>query len=178
MLIEWFKSLRNEFFQTSNANPTDWSFNVLKGRIAETIVEELFQTSGKYIVNRFGMENMLPKSVMMYLGKSRSAMNIRKMPDFVIQEIQTGRVFFIEVKFRASECFKRKDLPQDYPYENAYIILISKNHIKCVSFEELERGEEITPTSKNYLGNRKEFDLDKTLIKDFCEFAKIFYAEI
>jgi hypothetical protein len=36
----------------------------------------------------------------------------------------------------------------------------------------------ITPTSKNYLGYRKEFELDKEVIKQFCDFAVKFFKEV
>ena len=39
-------------------------------------------------------------------------------------------------------------------------------------------GKEITPTSRNYLGNRKEFDLDKEVIIDFCDFAVQFFENV
>ena len=64
-----------------------------------------------------------------------------------------------------------KDLPRDYPYDNAFIVLVSKSHIKCISVAELREGKEITPETRNYLGNRKEFELDKDIIIDFCKFA-------
>ena len=70
------------------------------------------------------------------------------------------------------------DLPRDYPYENAYIILVSKKHIKCITVQELREGKEITPTSHNYLGNRKEFDLDKDTIIQFCDFAVKFFDNV
>ena len=100
------------------------------------------------------------------------------MPDFVIQDPKTKSVFFIEVKFRASGNFQAKDLPKNYPYENAYIILVSKKHIKCITVQELKDGKEISPTSKNYLGSRKEFDLDKKVIIDFCDFAVQFFKNV
>ncbi len=55
------------------------------------------------------------------------------MPDFVIQNPKDQKVYFMEVKFRASGEFKLKDLPKNYPYHNAYIILVSKAHIKCIT---------------------------------------------
>jgi len=85
---------------------------------------------------------------------------------------------FIEIKFRASEEFKKSDLPKDYPYENCYFIIVSKKHIKCITYAELIEGKEVTPTSKNYLGSRKEFDLDKDVIIDFCDFAVKFFSEV
>ena len=122
--------------------------NMIKGRIAETLIQELFLKLG-YNVFRYGMENTIPGIMTLLKGiKSEVAEEIRRMPDFVVQN-KTGEVFFVEVKFRANETFKFKDLPKDYPYYNAFIILVSKKHIKCLTVEELENGEEIT------LGNEK-----------------------
>ena len=87
-------------------------------------------------------------------------------------------MYFLEIKFRASGEFKFSDLPKNYPYTNAYIILVSKKHIKCLTVEELETWQEITPTSKNYLWNRKEFDLNKSVIIDFCNFAIKFFENV
>jgi len=47
-----------------------------------------------------------------------------------------------------------------------------------LTFAELKEGKEITATSHNYLGNRKEFDLDKEVIIDFCNFAIQFFEGV
>jgi hypothetical protein len=44
--------------------------------------------------------------------------------------------------------------------------------------KEIQEGKEITPDSRNYLGNRKEFDLDKDVIIDFCNFAVQFFENV
>jgi hypothetical protein len=95
-----------------------------------------------------------------------------------VQTPKTNEVYFIEVKFRASGTFALKDLPKDYPYENAYILLVSKKHIKCIAVTELKEGKEIAPGSRNFLGSRKEFDLDKEVIIDFCKFAVQFFESV
>lgn len=100
------------------------------------------------------------------------------MPDFVVQNPRNNEVYFVEVKFRANGILARKDIPKDYAWGNAYFILVSKKHIKCITFYELERGDEITPTSKNYLGNRNEFNLDKETIINFCDFALLFFKGV
>ncbi len=155
-----------------------YRYGMIKGRIAETLIQELFLSLG-YNVFRYGMENTIPGIMELLKGvKSEVAQDIRRMPDFVIQSPKTKDVYFIEVKFRASGEFKAKDLPQNYPYTNAYIILVSKKHIKCLTVEEILDGKEITPESRNYLGNRKEFDLDKEIIIDFCSFAIKFFENV
>lgn len=155
-----------------------YRFNLIKGRIAETLIQELF-LSLKYPVFSYGMENTIPGIMDLLKGvRTEVANEIRRMPDFVIQNPRTSDVYFVEVKFRANGTLTRRDLPKDYPWTNAYFILVSKKHIKCITFEELDNGDEITPTSKNYLGNRKEFDLDKEVIKEFCEFALLFFEGV
>lgn len=110
--------------------------------------------------------------------KSDVADEIKRMPDFVIQNPKTADVYFIEVKFRAAEKFCFKDLPKNYAWENVFIILVSKKHIKCITYQELKDGKEISPESKNYLGSRKEFDLDREVIVDFCKFAIQFFENV
>lgn len=156
----------------------NYRYSMIKGRIAETLIQELF-LSLNYNVFRYGMENTVPGIMELLRGvRSDVAQEIRRMPDFVVQHRETKDVFFIEVKFRASGEFRLKDLPKNYPYGNAYIIVVSKKHIKCVTVKELQEGKEITPESKNYLGSRKEFDLDKEVIIDFCRFAVQFFESV
>jgi hypothetical protein len=151
---------------------------MIKGRIAETLIEELFLSLG-YNVFRYGMENTVPGIMGLLKGvRSDVASNIRRMPDFVVQNENNGEVYFIEVKFRASEEFKFSDLPEGYPYANCYFIVVSKRHIKCITYEELKQCKEINPKSRNYLGNRKEFDLDREVIIKFCDFAVKFFKEV
>lgn len=152
---------------------------MIKGRIAETLIEELFLSLG-YNVFRYGMENTVPGIMKLLKGvRSDVADNIRRMPDFVIQHPERKDVYFIEVKFRKDEIFdKSDDSIKNYPYENAYFVVVSKKHIKCLSYKELMDGKQITPTSHNYLGNRKEFELDKDVIIDFCDYAVKFFSDV
>ena len=157
-----------------------FKYNIIKGRIAETLIEELF-LSLEYNVFRYGMENTIPGVMKLLKGvRSDVADDIKKMPDFVIQNPKNNSVYFVEVKFRASGEFGIKDLEKgkDYPYENAFIILVSKKHIKCLTYQELKDGKTFSSTSHNYLGNRKEFDLDKEVIKEFCDFAIQFFENV
>lgn len=154
-----------------------FSYGMIKGRIAETLIEELFLSLG-YNVFRYGMENTVPGIMKLLKGvRTDVANDIRRMPDFVMQKPKTNEVFFIEVKFRKSEEFSIKNIDKGYPFKNAFFIIVSTKHIKCLSYKELELGKEITPSSTNYLGNRKEFELNKDVIKEYCEFALKFFSE-
>lgn len=171
---------KNSAKDAAGMGDREWNyrFNMIKGRIAETLIQELFLSLG-YNVFRYGMENTIPAIMTLLKGvKTEVANEIKNMPDFVIQNPRNNEVYFVEVKFRANGTLSRKDISKDYAWGNAYFILVSKKHIKCITFDELEKGEEITPSSKNFLGNCKEFDLDKDTIIDFCDFALTFFAEV
>src|SRR5436190_9625213 len=99
-----------------------YRFNMIKGRIAETLIQELF-LSLKYPVFSYGMENTIPGVMDLLKGvKGDVAKQIRRMPDFVIQNPHSSQVFFVEVKFRANGTFTRDDLAKDYPWTNAIFI--------------------------------------------------------
>src|SRR5689334_24906529 len=86
----------------------DYRYSMIKGRIAETLIQELF-LSLKYNVFRYGMENTIPGIMELLKGvRSEVANEIRRMPDFVIQDPRNNEVYFVEVKFRANESFTRK----------------------------------------------------------------------
>ena len=158
----------------------EYRYNMIKGRIAETLIQELF-LSMHYNVFRYGMENTIPGIIELLKGVHSDVTNtIRSMPDFVIQNpnVSTADVYFIEVKFRASGNFAFKDIRKNYPWVNAYFIVVSKKHIKCISYKELKEGKEITATCHNYLGNRKEFELNKEKIIEFCDFAIMFFKNV
>lgn len=173
-----FENFDNEEQAGLSDKERSYRYGMIKGRIAETLIQELFLSLG-YNVFRYGMENTIPGIMELLKGvRSDVAQEIRRMPDFVMQNPKTKDVYFVEVKFRANEEFSLKNLPKNYPYENAYIILVSKKHIKCITVAELQEGKEITPTTQNYLGRRKEFDLDKDVIIDFCNFAVQFFENV
>jgi hypothetical protein len=151
--------------------------DVIKGRIAETLIEELFLAMD-WNVFRYGMENTVPGVVRLLKGvQSEVADNIRRMPDFVVQD-KNGECYFIEVKFRSNGEFFYSDLKPDYPYRNAYIVLVSKKHIKCISVKELKRENKISPDNRYFLGDREEFDLDRDTIIKFCKFAEKLFDQV
>lgn len=170
------KPSKNEVVKKKTDNP--WISGVIKGRIAETIVEELFR-SLEFQVFSYGMENSIPGIKGLLKGvRGDVSKNIRQMPDFVV--FKDKEAHFIEVKYRASGSLKITDIDRygDYPFENALFVLVTKKHIKCISYQELKSGEEIKPTDQKYLGKRKEFDTDKALIVEYCQYAVKFFENV
>lgn len=70
------------------------------------------------------------------------------------------------------EASTRKCNNKDY---HKYMINIP---LEIIEKAELKERKEITPEDHKYLGSRKEFELDKDVIIDFCDFAVKFFKEV
>lgn len=51
-------------------------------------------------------------------------MSLRFMPDFVVQSSQNGDLFYLEVKFRANGTFSFDEHYKNYPYQNAWFVIV------------------------------------------------------
>jgi hypothetical protein len=155
-----------------------WTPSVIKGRIAETIVEQLF-ISMDFQVFKYGMENSIPGITDLLKGvRGDVSKNIRQMPDFVI--FKDKEAHFIEVKYRKSGKLSITDIENygDYPFTNSLFVLVTKKHIKCISYSELKAGKVITENCRNWLGSRKEFETCKDLIIEYCKYAVKFFENV
>lgn len=154
--------------------------NLIKGRIAETITEQLFTNLG-YMVYRYGMETQIP-SIMPLLKEiepnSGIVYEIRKTPDFVVLHPENRTIHYLEVKFRKSGEFTYDCIGgKDYPYKKATFIIFSKDTIKCISYDELRIGEEITPGSNKYLlENNNTIFTENTTLNNFQKLAVKYFS--
>ena len=155
-----------------------FSENAIKGRVAETIIQELFLAHG-FNVFHYGMERRIP-GIAQLTRKTNGPVNdrIRTMPDFVVQDPRNNRLHFVEVKYRASGSFSMDDIKGEYPWPHAYFIVVSKEHIKCLTYKQLAAGKAITPTCNNLLIVRKDLDLDRKLIEQFAQVARKFFSGV
>jgi hypothetical protein len=162
---------------TYGLHKREWNFRykMMKGKIAETLIEQLF-LSHKYTVFRYGMEYTMPAlSSSLKNMQPGMAERFKNMPDFVVQHRIDKETYFVEVKFRADGCFSGRELDKNYPYDDALVIVVSKDSIKCLSVRELRLGEVISAECDNYLTDRAEFQLRKDVVEDFCDFARRFF---
>jgi hypothetical protein len=158
--------------------PTPFSTNSIKGRVAETIIQELF-LAHDYNVFHFGMERSIP-GVAQLTRKTSGAVRdkIRSMPDFVVQDPRNHKLHFVEVKYRASGLFSIDDIKGDYPWPHAYFVVVSREHIKCLTYKHLEAGRSISPECGNFLIKRVELGLDRELIVRFGAVARKFFTGV
>jgi hypothetical protein len=155
-----------------------FSENAIKGRVAETIIQELFLAHG-FNVFHYGMERSIP-GIAQLTRKTSGAVKrqIQTMPDFVVQQPGTDRLYFIEVKYRANGVFTIDEIKGDYPWPHAYFILVTKEHIKCLTYAQLASGRAFAPECSNYLIKRVELKLDRALIIKFGQLAKRFFTGV
>ena len=155
--------------------------NLIEGRIAETITEQLFTNLG-YEVYRYGMETQI-SSIMSKLKEIEPndiVYEIRKTPDFVILHSEKRTIHYLEIKFRKSggvtyDCIGGID----YPYKKATFIIFSKESIKCISYDELQIGEKISPASNKYLlENNTNIFTESNTLDSFQKLAVKYFRRI
>lgn len=81
---------------------TKFSKDLIKGKIAEIIFEQMFRETGEYTIIPFGYENIMPELI--NCGKSSGAKkvikNISTAPDFALISQSKESIFLVEVKYR------------------------------------------------------------------------------
>lgn len=158
--------------------PSTFSLNSIKGRVAETIIQELFLAHG-FNVFHYGMERSIP-GIAQLTRKTNGPVRdkIRSMPDFVVQDPRNHKLHFVEVKYRSSGVFSIDDIKGDYPWPHAFFIVVSREHIKCLTYKQLAAGKAIMPTCNNLLIVRKDLGLDRELIVRYAQVANRLFTGV
>lgn len=76
--------------------------DLVKGKIAEIIFEQMFRESGRYTILHSGYEYTLPELAQyQHLAEIKAVIeNIRNAPDFVLVSQDKKEVYLVEVKYR------------------------------------------------------------------------------
>ena len=80
----------------------DFAHNLIKGRIAEVVFEQMLREAGEFTVLPFGYEYVVPEVMHMKKdSQSDKTLDIlRTSPDFVVINQLKKKVYLIEVKYR------------------------------------------------------------------------------
>ena len=161
-----------------NKKKQPFHFRILKARIAETLIKELFKLNG-YNVFNFGMEEVLP-GIVGSLNKNTSteAQSIRQLPDFVVQSNDDGSLHYVEVKYRHNGVFKRTELPDDFKYTNAFFIIVHKTGLNCISFSDLSKIGYLPAKAPFTLRTQQQFKICESSIKEFEGYAKMLFEGV
>jgi hypothetical protein len=156
--------------------PSPFNLNALKGRLAEQLVQDLFINSG-YNVFSYGLEKLHPGlSRLIKNNQQRTSRALRFMPDFVVQSSTNGELFYLEVKFRADGVFAFDERYQDYPYQNAWFVIVSPKGIRCIHYRQLAKGLVLTDHPRWELLKVKSFHLDPSLLAEYEAYAILLFG--
>lgn len=155
---------------------TNFNLNTLKGRLAEQLIQDLFINNG-YNVFNYGLERIHPSlSKMIAYNNQKTSKELRFMPDFVVQSAENGDLFYLEVKFRANGRFCFDEHYANYPYKNAWFVIVSPNKIQCMHYKHLSKGNAISPESNYSLGRVRSFHFSAESIKEYSSYAKVLFS--
>lgn len=85
-----------------NYDPINFSRQLIKGRIAETLFEQMLRDAGGFTILAFGYESVLPELAHRQhdIQAEETMEIIRRAPDFAVIDNKTHDVHLIEVKYR------------------------------------------------------------------------------
>jgi hypothetical protein len=82
-------------------NPIEFSINLIKGRIAETLFEQMLRDTGHFTILAFGYESVIPELAHRQhdIHVQETMEIIRRAPDFAVINNESHEVYLIEVKY-------------------------------------------------------------------------------
>lgn len=154
-----------------NYDPIDFSRNLVKGRIAETIFEQMFRDAGCFTILAFGYENVLPE-----LAHRQNEINfaetmeiIRRAPDFAVIDNKSHDVHLVEVKYMAnpkSEWILRDAKRMVESWKPSYLFLVTPNGFFFDKAGDILKTEKISPLTHPHISK----ELQDKYIKILNEF--------
>jgi len=162
---------------------TEFYYNLVKGRIAENIAQEMLVKMG-YSVEKFGVENSAPQITKFLSGYKNSAVikQINNMPDFLCFKNENFRPFFAEVKYRHNAIIQKVELERYCEYPELVFIIFSKYEIFCIQYcQEIIRNDEIRLDKGMKLIDSPIFSFsedDKKIIHNFKQIAVNIFEKI
>jgi hypothetical protein len=117
----------------------DFNYNLLKGKIAERLIEQLFIDLG-YDIFPYGIETHIPNYQKFFNNLSAKNARILKplriFPDFVVASNDGKQTFLIDVKYRKNGTILLKNF-KDYNIENVLFIIITYDSISYINSNEI-----------------------------------------
>ena len=163
--------------------------NVIKGKLAESLVEQLLKASGCRVY-RLGSEAMLENIVQLedeFNKDSSLGKKIASIPDFVVMG-NRERPIFVEVKFRTDPESLEEELllekeSQEKFWESKIVLVTTKEkpyfRVLTPPYFSKEKREGWPIPVPNWKPLEKDADLgcDASIIKKFEELAEKYYAK-
>lgn len=148
--------------------------NMIKGRIAEAIVEEMLKES-EYKVYRFGYEGLLQNLTQTdKMNSNTVSEKIWSMPDFIVID-KDGKASFIEVKFskdgRISGRWKRR-VENHWSDGRLILVTLEEPYFRISSIGAFLRSGELRPIEKDNF-----IRIDKKLVDKYSFFVEKYFKK-
>ena len=149
----------------------DFAKNLIKGKIGETIFDQMFREQGRFTVIPFGYDRMIPE-LAQHASKAESQEvidNIRSAPDFALVSQDRKEVFLIEVKYRSKINIEELKMVADKIQKRWKLVWMFVCTPQGFYFDKTdtitEKGE-VTPLSKQWISG----ELQEKYLKLINEF--------
>lgn len=135
-----------------------FSRDLIKGRITETIFEQMIRDEGRYDVIPFGYEHTMPTLAQYHdLVEIKQVMkNISDAPDFALVSIDKKEVYLVEVKYQS-----KLDLTQLIDYANkllkrwtpSWLFVATPEGFYCAPCRSIVKDGSISKLSENWVSH-------------------------
>jgi len=150
----------------------NFSKNLIKGKIAELIFEQMFRESEKYTILHYGYEHTLQELVQYRKTLRKDVMeDIKDTPDFILMGNNKKDIYVVEVKYRAK--IKENDLKKIATnilkkWNPSWLFVASKDGFYFSPCNKIIKTGKINRLSNSWINkkNQKEYI---NLLKEFIE---------
>ena len=148
----------------------DFAEGMLKGRMAESMVEEILRKSGNSVY-RFGYEAILQNLTQIQNAFDRhtdAGERIHSIPDFIVLD-QNNEPLFLEVKFRANGKLHKDDknrLEKIKEFWNAKILLVNCKNKPYFQISEPPYFDNNGQLTLKPLREEKDWKIDEEIYKE------------
>ena len=148
-----------------------FSRNLIKGRIAEVVFEQMMQEEGKYAVIPFGYEHTMPMlSQYQHLAIVRRVIdNIKDAPDFALVSEDKAKIYLVEVKYQTTpdiEVLKKSAKKLLKRWEPSWLFVATPGGFYCSPCSGIEKENRINSLSTKWVVRERQEAYLK-LLKEF-----------
>ncbi|MEM9678873.1 MAG: hypothetical protein AAF901_01005 [Bacteroidota bacterium] len=173
--------------QAHNRKELNFKFQLVKGRIAENLVQELFLSEG-YQVFKYGVENNYPYLLQEIKGDGNPiSLSLRITPDLIIFNPNTRQVQYVEVKYCASGEFELsyRINPEKYKmcFPSTVFFIITNDGFFEVEFDRFLESRFLNLTldknkEQHLMRDTSKFDIRPECLKQYEDMAQTLFANI
>lgn len=145
-----------------------FSRELIKGKIAEVVFEQMIREEGVYTTIPFGYEYTVPTLAQyQHLAEIKQVMNnIKDAPDFALISDDKSKVYLVEVKYRSvidKDELKKIASNLLQRWNPSWIFLATKEGFYCAPSSAIAQGGEISRLSSSWVSTERQCEYLKLL---------------